>query len=172
LEKKGELFFFVVVFLGNLRFFHGLTPSREILIRSDPGSVVIESPKRDDALQHISPLSATGRNVMTDKARNPVCPQAGMLTDGSCDTIAGSVMTVRAYHCPASISTKDCFFHELPESKALGQVADGRQLDAICEQAAKRDLGYKEFLVEALQIEWRGRYQKGVESRLNMARFP
>jgi DNA replication protein DnaC len=46
------------------------------------------------------------------------------------------------------------------------------QLDAVCEQAAKRDLGYREFLTEALQVEWRGRHQKGVESRLHLARFP
>ncbi|MBW2021017.1 MAG: IS21-like element helper ATPase IstB [Deltaproteobacteria bacterium] len=48
----------------------------------------------------------------------------------------------------------------------------GAQLDVICEQAAKKDLGYKEFLAEALQSEWSGRHQKGVESRLKMARFP
>jgi DNA replication protein DnaC len=46
------------------------------------------------------------------------------------------------------------------------------QLDAICEQASKKDLGYKEFLIEALQTEWSGRHQRGVESRLKMARFP
>jgi DNA replication protein DnaC len=46
------------------------------------------------------------------------------------------------------------------------------QLDTICEQASKRDLGYKEFLIEALQTEWSGRHQRGVESRLKMARFP
>lgn len=48
----------------------------------------------------------------------------------------------------------------------------GAQLDALCEQASKRDLGYKEFLTEALQTEWRGRHQRGVEARLMMARFP
>ncbi len=46
------------------------------------------------------------------------------------------------------------------------------QLDAICEQAAKRDLGYREFLIEALGTEWSGRHQRGVEGRLRMARFP
>ena len=46
------------------------------------------------------------------------------------------------------------------------------QLDALCEQASKRDLGYKEFLSEALDVEWRGRHLKGVESRLGQARFP
>ncbi len=46
------------------------------------------------------------------------------------------------------------------------------QLDVVCEQGAKRDLGYREFLTEALQIEWRGRHQKSVESRLHLARFP
>jgi len=48
----------------------------------------------------------------------------------------------------------------------------GLQLDAICEQAAKKDLGYREFLTEALQTEWSGRHQRGVESRLKAARFP
>jgi len=45
-------------------------------------------------------------------------------------------------------------------------------LESLCEHAAKRDLGYKEFLTEALQTEWRGRHQKGTEVRLSMARFP
>jgi DNA replication protein DnaC len=46
------------------------------------------------------------------------------------------------------------------------------QLDAICEQASKKDLGYREFLTEALDSEWKGRHRKGVESRLKLARFP
>lgn len=46
------------------------------------------------------------------------------------------------------------------------------QLDAICEQAANKDLGYREFLTQALQTEWSGRHQRGVQSRLQMARFP
>jgi DNA replication protein DnaC len=46
------------------------------------------------------------------------------------------------------------------------------QLDSICEQASKKDLGYKEFLTRALDTEWKGRHQKGVESRLKMARLP
>jgi len=46
------------------------------------------------------------------------------------------------------------------------------QLDAVCEQAAQRDLDYKAFLTQALQAEWQGRYQKGVEARLRQARFP
>ena len=46
------------------------------------------------------------------------------------------------------------------------------QLDAICEQAVKKDLGYREFLTDALDSEWKGRHRKGVESRLKMARFP
>lgn len=45
-------------------------------------------------------------------------------------------------------------------------------LESLCEHAAKRDLGYKEFLTEALQTEWQGRHQKGTEMRLSMARFP
>lgn len=46
------------------------------------------------------------------------------------------------------------------------------QLDAVCEQASKKELGYREFLTEALDSEWKGRHRKGVESRLKMARFP
>lgn len=46
------------------------------------------------------------------------------------------------------------------------------QLDGVCEQAAKRDLDYKAFLGAALEAEWKGRYQKGVENRLRLARFP
>lgn len=46
------------------------------------------------------------------------------------------------------------------------------QLETVCEQAAKRDLGYKEFLTEALATEWQGRHLRGVESRLTQARLP
>jgi DNA replication protein DnaC len=46
------------------------------------------------------------------------------------------------------------------------------QLDAVCEQAAEKQLDYKTFLVQALQTEWQGRYQKGIEARLCLARFP
>ncbi|MDD4340385.1 MAG: IS21-like element helper ATPase IstB [Syntrophales bacterium] len=46
------------------------------------------------------------------------------------------------------------------------------QLDAICEQAAKKDVGYREFLMDALQTEWNGRHLKGVEARLKIARLP
>lgn len=46
------------------------------------------------------------------------------------------------------------------------------QLESICEQAARRDLTYKEFLAEALLVEWRGRHLKGVEWRLGQAHFP
>lgn len=48
----------------------------------------------------------------------------------------------------------------------------GAQLDSICEQAAKRELGYREFLLDALNAEWQGRHLKGVESRLGQARLP
>ena len=47
-----------------------------------------------------------------------------------------------------------------------------RQCDAILEQAAKRDLGYREVLTEALTCEWQGRRQKGTETRLAQARLP
>lgn len=46
------------------------------------------------------------------------------------------------------------------------------QLDAVCEQAAKRDLDYRAFLAEALQTEWAGRHQRGLASRLKLARLP
>src|SRR5215510_6431095 len=46
------------------------------------------------------------------------------------------------------------------------------QLDAVCEQASQRQLNYKDFLVQALQTEWQGRFQRGIEARLKLARFP
>lgn len=46
------------------------------------------------------------------------------------------------------------------------------RLESVCEQAAKRELGYPQFLCEALEAEWQGRHLKGVESRLTQARFP
>lgn len=46
------------------------------------------------------------------------------------------------------------------------------QLDGVCERAATSDLDFKGFLAQALETEWRGRYQRSVESRLKQARFP
>lgn len=46
------------------------------------------------------------------------------------------------------------------------------QLDAVCEQAAAKDMDYKDFLAAALSTEWQGRYRRTVESRLKLARFP
>ncbi len=46
------------------------------------------------------------------------------------------------------------------------------QLDAVCEQAAGRDLDYKSFLAQALEAEWQGRFQRGIEARVRVARFP
>lgn len=46
------------------------------------------------------------------------------------------------------------------------------QLDAVCEQAASAQMDYKDFLAQALQTEWQGRFQRGIEARLRMARFP
>jgi DNA replication protein DnaC len=46
------------------------------------------------------------------------------------------------------------------------------QIDAVCEQAAKKQLDYKAFLAQALEAEWQGRFQRGIEARLRMARFP
>ena len=45
-------------------------------------------------------------------------------------------------------------------------------LDTVCEQAAKRELDYRDFLTEALNAEWQGRHASGVESRLKQARLP
>jgi DNA replication protein DnaC len=46
------------------------------------------------------------------------------------------------------------------------------QLETICEQAAERDLDYKTFLARALEAEWQGRFQRGIETRLRQSRFP
>jgi DNA replication protein DnaC len=46
------------------------------------------------------------------------------------------------------------------------------QLDAVCEQAAQHQQDYKTFLVQALDTEWQGRHQRGIEARLHLARFP
>ena len=46
------------------------------------------------------------------------------------------------------------------------------QCDALLEQAAKKDLGYRELLTQALTCEWQGRKQKGAEARLAQARLP
>lgn len=46
------------------------------------------------------------------------------------------------------------------------------QLDAVCEQAAQHQLDYKSFLSQALQAEWQGRFQRGIDARLRQARFP
>jgi len=52
----------------------------------------------------------------------------------------------------------------------MEQLTD--QLDTVCEEAAKRELDYKGFLAAALSTEWKGRYQRGVQSRVKLARFP
>ncbi|MCX4024614.1 ATP-binding protein [Endozoicomonas sp. SM1973] len=46
------------------------------------------------------------------------------------------------------------------------------QLDSVCEQATQQSLNLQEFLTEALEVEWAGRYQKGLEGRLTQARLP
>jgi hypothetical protein len=45
-------------------------------------------------------------------------------------------------------------------------------LDAVCELAARRQVHCKALLVQALQAECQGRYQRGTELRLRQARFP
>lgn len=44
------------------------------------------------------------------------------------------------------------------------------QLDAV-EQAAQRQQDYKTFLVQALDTEWQGRHQRGIEARLRQPQF-
>lgn len=46
------------------------------------------------------------------------------------------------------------------------------QLETVCEQAARQELDYQSFLGQALQVEWQGRSQRGIETRLRQARFP
>ena len=46
------------------------------------------------------------------------------------------------------------------------------QLKAVCEQASQREVDYKSFLAQALETEWQGRFQRGIEARLRLARFP
>ena len=46
------------------------------------------------------------------------------------------------------------------------------RLDGVCQQAANADLDYQSFLAQALESEWRGRRQRGIDIRLRMARFP
>ena len=55
----------------------------------------------------------------------------------------------------------------LLEKMKMDHLASG--LDTLCEQAGKRDLGYREFLVEALQMEWQGRHRRGVEGSLRIS---
>ncbi|MDE1186226.1 MAG: IS21-like element helper ATPase IstB [Pantoea sp.] len=45
-------------------------------------------------------------------------------------------------------------------------------VESLLEQAAKSELNYREFVCMALQQEWSGRHQRGMESRLKQARFP
>lgn len=54
----------------------------------------------------------------------------------------------------------------------LKMEALGAQLDAVCEQAAKKDLDYRAFLTAALQTEWQSRRVRGTETRMRQARFP
>jgi len=58
----------------------------------------------------------------------------------------------------------------LLERMKLDHLAD--QIDSVCEDAAGRDLDYKSFLTQALETEYRGRFQRGVEARIKQARFP
>ncbi|EDW8121917.1 AAA family ATPase [Salmonella enterica subsp. enterica serovar Sundsvall] len=45
-------------------------------------------------------------------------------------------------------------------------------VESLLEQAAKKELNYREFLCMALQQEWNGWHQRGMESRLKQARLP
>jgi DNA replication protein DnaC len=54
----------------------------------------------------------------------------------------------------------------------LKMEALASQVDSLLEQSAKRDLGLREFLCEALAAEWSGRNLKTTEGRMRLARFP
>src|SRR5271167_4879534 len=45
------------------------------------------------------------------------------------------------------------------------------QLETMCEQAAKRELNYQEFLNQVLMTEWQARRLKNVERGLRLAGF-
>ncbi|QZY97685.1 IS21-like element helper ATPase IstB [Pantoea dispersa] len=45
-------------------------------------------------------------------------------------------------------------------------------VENLLEQATKDELNYREFLRRVLKHEWNGRHQRGMESRLKLARFP
>lgn len=45
-------------------------------------------------------------------------------------------------------------------------------VESLLEQAAKKELNYREFLCMALRQEWNGRHQRGMESRLKQVRLP
>jgi len=46
------------------------------------------------------------------------------------------------------------------------------QIDSVCEQASSQDLDYKHFLAQALETEYQGRFRRGIEARVRLARFP
>ncbi|MCH8479718.1 MAG: IS21-like element helper ATPase IstB [Wenzhouxiangella sp.] len=54
----------------------------------------------------------------------------------------------------------------------LKMEALGAQLDAECEQAAKKDLDYRAFLTAALKTAWQARRVRGTDARMRQARFP
>ena len=58
----------------------------------------------------------------------------------------------------------------LPEKLKPDYLSD--RPDAVCEQAAHDEPDYQSFLNRALSIEWQGRHQRGIETRLRPARFP
>ncbi|OKW69287.1 AAA family ATPase [Escherichia coli] len=45
-------------------------------------------------------------------------------------------------------------------------------VESLLEQTAKKELNYREFLCMALRQEWNDRHQRGMESRLKLARLP
>ncbi|MBB3183746.1 DNA replication protein DnaC [Halomonas fontilapidosi] len=59
---------------------------------------------------------------------------------------------------------------QLLQQLKFDHLAD--QLETVCEQAASRELDYREFLSEALQCEWAGRHRRGIDSRIKQARLP
>lgn len=60
--------------------------------------------------------------------------------------------------------------HTVLDKLKLNLLAE--RVESVCEQASKRDLSYKEFLLEALSLELCDKQQKGIEQRTTMARLP
>ena len=94
----------------------------------------------------LSAMSAT-----LDEAQDQVSQQAALIASLTEQRDAQASEMVKA----GGIGLAESLF----EALKLDHLA--QQVDALLEQAAKKDLGYREMLTEALTCEWQGRKQKG-----------